>query len=142
MRLRAAGDEGRKLALGPALRDMLLMLRPAAILLRVARPTIGLIARRIGLLLIGLRRRHVGLRPGIGLAAHGMPGILVAVVGVLALFAHAFRPVVRIGLAELLLRRRDQAEVMLGVLKVVFRPHRIAGGRGVTRQLNVFLGNV
>ena len=49
---------------------------------------------------------------------------------------------VRVALAELLLRRRDQAEIMLGVLIIVFRRHRIAGGLRVARELDVFLGDV
>jgi hypothetical protein len=49
---------------------------------------------------------------------------------------------VRIVLAELLLRRRDQAEIMFGMLKVVFSRYRIAGGLGVTRELEIFLRHV
>src|SRR5262249_14913899 len=49
---------------------------------------------------------------------------------------------VRVVLPKLFLRRRDQAEVMLGVLKVIFRCHRVTRGLGIARQLDVFLGDV
>ena len=49
---------------------------------------------------------------------------------------------VRIVLAELLLRRRDQAEIMFGVLEIIFRRDRIAGGLGVTRELEILLRDV
>ena len=52
------------------------------------------------------------------------------------------RLVVRILLPELLLRRGDQAEVMLGVLEVVLGGDRIAGALGVTGELQIFLGDV
>ena len=45
-------------------------------------------------------------------------------------------------LPELFLRRRDQAEIMLGVLVVVFRRDRIAGRGRIAGQLDVFLGDV
>ena len=46
--------------------------------------------------------------------------------------------VVRVLLAELLLRRGDQAEIMLGVLIIIFRRDRIAGALRVARELDVF----
>jgi hypothetical protein len=49
---------------------------------------------------------------------------------------------VRVVLPELLLRRRDQAEVVLRVLKVVFGRDRIAGRMGVARKLKIFLGDM
>ena len=45
---------------------------------------------------------------------------------------------VRIVLPELLLRRRDQAEIVLGVLIVIFGRDRIAGGLRVARKLKYF----
>ena len=62
-----------------------------------------------------------------------------------ALFAAArLRLLLLIGrvLPELFLRRRDQAEVMLGVLVVIFRRDRVARRRRIAGQLNIFLGNV
>ena len=49
------------------------------------------------------------------------------------------RIVIRVLLAELFLRRGDQAEIMLGVLIVIFGRHRIAGALRVARELDVFL---
>ena len=48
----------------------------------------------------------------------------------------------RLALPELLLRGGDQAEIVLGVLIVVFGGDRIAGGLRVARELDVFLGDV
>ena len=48
----------------------------------------------------------------------------------------------RIVLPELLLRGGDQAEIMLGVLIVVFRRHRIARRVRVARELDVFFGDM
>ena len=45
-------------------------------------------------------------------------------------------------LAELLLGGRDQAEIVLGVLVVVLGRDRVTGRARVTRQLNVFFGDV
>src|SRR5262249_40124799 len=46
---------------------------------------------------------------------------------------------IRLVLAELLLHGRDHAEIVLGVLIVVFGGHRIAGRLGVARELHVLL---
>src|SRR5215470_3518952 len=74
--------------------------------------------------------------------------LLIALVLLGRLLARAARRVVFgagemwIVLAKLLLRRRDQTVVVLRVLVIVFRRDRIAGGLGIARKLNVFLGNV
>jgi hypothetical protein len=53
--------------------------------------------------------------------------IIIAVIGVITGLA-AFRPIRRrLALAELVLRGGDHAEIMLGVLVVIFRRDRIAG---------------
>ena len=71
----------------------------------------------------------------------------VVVALVEAVVARALRLVLgtgemRIVLPELLLRRRDHAVIVLGVLVVIFRCNRIAGGLRVARELNVFFRNV
>jgi hypothetical protein len=48
----------------------------------------------------------------------------------------------RLVLSELLLRCGDQAEIMFGMLIVVFGGDRVAGGTRVTRQLDVFFRDV
>ena len=50
--------------------------------------------------------------------------------------------VIRILLAELLLRRGDQPEIMFGVLVVIFGGDRVSGALRVTRELDVFLGDL
>ena len=50
--------------------------------------------------------------------------------------------VVGLALAELLLCRRDDAEIVLGVLIVIFRRDGIAGALRVTGELKVLFGDV
>ena len=45
-------------------------------------------------------------------------------------------------LSELLLRSRDQTEIMFGMLVVILGGDRVAGGARVTRQLYVFFCDV
>jgi hypothetical protein len=50
--------------------------------------------------------------------------------------------VARLGLRLRQLSRRDQPEVMFGVLQIAFRGDRIAGRLGITRKLEIFLGHM
>ena len=43
---------------------------------------------------------------------------------------------------ELLLRRGNHAQIVLGMLEMVFRRDRIAGALGVAGELQIFLGDV
>ena len=78
-----------------------------------------------------------------------MPSALVLVAVLERVVAHVAAHVglgaiveLRILLAELLLRRGDQAEIVLGVLIVILGGDRIAGRLRVAGKLNVFLGDV
>src|SRR5580698_7381892 len=68
---------------------------------------------RKALVLVAILRDHLGIGPGL-----------------------------RLILAELLLSRGNQTEVMLGVLVVIFRSDRVAGGSRIARELDIFLGDV
>jgi hypothetical protein len=115
-------------------------LRPAtAVGLRLTR----LIRRLLALIRVGFARRIRLLIPAaVRHVAHRMARRLV--IAPVETLVALFRVVaeVRIALPELFLRGGDQAEVMLGVLKVVLRRHRVARGLRVARQLHVFLGDV
>jgi hypothetical protein len=50
--------------------------------------------------------------------------------------------VVRVLLAELLLRRGDKTEIMFGMLVVILGGHRIAGSLRVARKLDIFFRDV
>src|SRR5579871_4970230 len=50
--------------------------------------------------------------------------------------------IIGLALAELFLRRRDQAEVMLGMLIVIFRGHRISRALRVAGQLHILFSDV
>jgi hypothetical protein len=140
-----AGYESRQAgiatAFGARLRHLGLR-SAAAVRLRLAR------IRRLLALLIGLRfARRIGLRlAAIRHVAHWMPGrvVVAAVETVISplLLVSGVVAEVRIVLPELFLRGRNEPEVVLGVLKVIFRRHRVARGLGVARELYVFLGNV
>ena len=54
----------------------------------------------------------------------------------------ALRLEVRVLLAELFVRRRDQAEIMLGMLEIIFRRNRVARGLRVARELKIFFRDV
>jgi hypothetical protein len=93
-------------------------------------------------------RRQIGLRlarPERGLAERLLIVVAVfeiVVVARLKLLVVAFRArslEVRILLAELLLRDRDQAEIVLGMLEVIFSRNRIAGRLRIARELKIFV---
>lgn len=72
---------------------------------------------------------------------------LLAVAVVVALIGSAHltgRLLLIIGLTlpELFLRCSNNAEIVLGVLVVIFRRNRIAGALRIARQLQIFLGDV
>lgn len=95
---------------------------------------ITLLLPRLELLLIARRVRLHAAVSRLRIVA-----FVVAFLAATALLA-AFRSREGLGLAELLLRRRNQAEIMLRVLIIVFGSHRIAGRGRVARKLDVFLG--
>ncbi len=135
---------------------MLLMLRPVMLLAVVL---IVLLMLRVGLL-SAAALLHVRLRlvlPVARLVLIRLVAIVLAVVEIVAALLTLLRlpllallrlalltllPVIRILLAELLLRGGDEAEVVLGVLVVVFGGHRIAGALRVARELDVFFRDV
>jgi len=150
----AAGDEGRQpfdvfvigrlemLLPGLILRllmRLLVLLRLLVVLrllmvLRLVLLRLLLLALIVGLL---LRRER--------LAAYGrlvVVAVVKRVVGVIAALLRLLLIEGRLSLPQMLLRGGDQAEIMLGVLVVVFGGDRIAGALRIARQLEVFLGNV
>jgi hypothetical protein len=85
--------------------------------------------------------RHGRLRKAV--VQHVIATVIVA--EVVALAAHALA--VAIGhvaalLLQLLAIGHDDAAIVLGVLKVVLREHRIAGGLRIASERQIFLGNV
>jgi len=111
--------------------------------LRIARQIrLGFARRQIRLRLLARGERRI----------EGLPIVLAAFVGafiarreLLIVAATAFgarRLEIRVLLPELFLRDRDQAEVMFGVLEVIFRRDRIARGLRVARELKIFLGDM
>ena len=141
---RAPGDEGRQCV------RAYLRLRRTRLLAEV-RLTFARLIRLIVALHEGLRiRRDERLR--LARAERLVAGerrfvlavveLLVVALKLLVVAALGPRLEVRIVLAELLLRRRDQAEIMFGVLEIIFRRDRIAGRLGVTRKLEIFIRDV
>ncbi len=142
--LSAAGDEGRQAADVAVTvlcgRLLLIGLRWAGAVALVARRKRLRVARQLRLRLL-LRLRRV-IRLVLAEERLIVVAVVVIVIGgalrrVLALL-RLLVVVIRILLAELFLRGGDQAEIMFGVLVVVFRGHRIAGTLRVARELDVF----
>jgi hypothetical protein len=109
-----------------------------------------LVIALIGLRLLALIVAHVGLLllRGLRREARLLAEMRKAVGIVIAVFAGrdfdrtVGAHLLRLVLTELLLRRSDQAEIMLGVLVVVLGGDRIARGARIARELDVFLGDV
>ena len=150
---RAAGDERREAGIHVAR----LRLRHARLVAHLGRLCVAHLARLIRLTVARHERLRIGRNVGLRLLAPterliGGEGLPV-VSAILELFgarlellvvaaAAAFLPLrleIRILLAELLVRRRDQAEIVFGMLEVVFGRDRIAGGLAITRKLEIFL---
>jgi hypothetical protein len=153
----AAGDEGRQPfdvfvigrleVLVPGLVMLLRLLMRLRVLLRLLVVLRLLIVRRLVLLRLLLLARIVGLLlRRERLAAHGRLVIVAVVKRVVGVIAALLRLLLlierRLGLPKVFLRGGDQAEIMLGVLVVVFCRDRIAGALRIAGQLQVFLGNV
>jgi hypothetical protein len=159
-RLTAAGDKGGQASgiaarfrhcLPPILDRLSPVLGLSAMLLRLA-ATIRVRFTRL-IALAWLVRRLVGRSVLVGLlaaiaglasAGEGL-GLLVAIVKVI--FARLLSPLpirpMEAGIGtELLLRSRDHAEIMLGVLEIIFGSDRIAGRLRIAGELDVLLGNV
>ncbi len=139
LRLRlAAGDERRQPVdvalivrtgvLRPRLKMLLLLLR-----LIVLRLIVVLFARIIGLRLA----RSKGFAADVRLLALAF---IIALIGAARLAGLLL--VIGLGLPELLLRRGDETEIVLGVLVIIFCCNRIAGALRVTSELKILFGDV
>jgi len=123
---------------------LMLLLWAALLLMRLlAAIRLRLLSRRIGRLLIAeilLTLRRLALHR---LTLRRLTRVVVVEGFITVAFARRRRRLVEgVLLPELLLRRRDQAGIVLGVLEVVLGGDWIAGGLGVTGELKIFLGNV
>jgi hypothetical protein len=127
-----------------------LMLRPVLLVRLLIAPAVRLrIARRVGRL--GVARRVWRQIAEVRLALHWLTlhrliravvAVIEIIVAVVGLRLAALRAIIRVLLAELFLRRGDQAQIMLGVLVIILGGYRVARGRRIARQLNVFLGDM
>ncbi len=138
MRL-AAGDEGRQALdiLVACWLEVLLRARLNVLRMHVLRLNVRLL-----LLLARVKRLRLARRERLA-AKRGLLAValVVTVAGNIAvLFATLL--VIGLALAKLLLRGRDQAEIVLSVLIIVFGRNRVAGTLRVTRKLEIFLGDV
>jgi hypothetical protein len=68
--------------------------------------------------------------------------VVVAVIGRRAHLAGRLLLVIGLTLPELLLRRSDDAEIVLGVLIIIFRCNRVPGTLRVTRKLKILFGDM
>jgi hypothetical protein len=88
--------------------------------------------------------KRLRLARGKRLAADGRLLVTVLIVAVIGNIASRLALLLVIGraLAELLLRRRDQAEVMLGMLIIILGRDWVAGTLRVAGKLEIFFGDV
>ena len=108
-----------------------------------------LLLRLVMLWLMGLLRlariEWLGLR-GIGLAAHlrllGLAVVVAIVGGVAARLAARLLLIIGLALAQLFLGGGDQAEIMFGVLIVIFGGDRVPGALRVAGELKIFFRDV
>jgi hypothetical protein len=152
LRLRTGDERGQAIdaatvgrgGLRLSLRLVLRLRSMFAVLARLLIAHKGLALARLLAVVTHIRLLLLRLRREAGLLAEARE-ILAVVLGVLAhplVGARVLLLVLRLALPELLLRRRDQAEIVLGVLVVVLGGDRIAGGTGVARELQIFFRDV
>lgn len=139
LRLSAASDESRQSARLVVVAGLwLVRLMLSAIMLLIAWREWLRVPRQIGL---PLRLRLRGIARLI-LAGEWLAIILVVISLITAGLRTRSRlrllAVIGVLLTELLLRRSDQAEIMLGVLIIIFGRDRIAGALCIARELNIF----
>src|SRR5471030_773385 len=102
-----------------------------------------LLARLVGLALTLVVARHERLR-----LSRNEARLLAEIRETLALVVAVLRrhlvfsARLRLVLAKLLLGRCDQTEIMLGMLVIILRRHRVARASRVARQLHLFFGNM
>ena len=126
--------------------DVALVFR-SRMLLRPRLELLLMLLRLIVLLIVMLLARIVRLRlargerlaAGMGLLAIA---IIVAVIGGRAHLARRLLLVIGLTLPELLLRRSDDAEIVLGVLIIIFRRNRVPGALRVTGKLKILFGDM
>ena len=138
LRLSAGDERGQAVDVGLVFRTRML-LRPRLKLLLM-------LLRLIVLLVVVLLARIVWLRLAWGERLAADMGLLaialvVAVIGS-AHLAGLLLLVIGLTLPELLLRRSDDTEIVLGVLIVIFRRNRIPGALRVTGKLKILFGDM
>lgn len=120
----------RSRMLRPRLKLLLMLLRLIVLLLIVM-----LLARIVRLRLA----RGERLAANMGLLAIA---VVVAVISGRAHLAGRLLLVIGLTLPELLLRRSDDAEIVLGVLIIIFRRNRVPGALRVTGKLKILFGDM
>lgn len=133
----SAGDERRQAV------DVALVFRSRMLL----RPRLKLLLRLMVLLIVMLFARIIRLRLARGERLAADMGLLaiavvVAVIGRRAHLAGRLLLVIGLTLPELLLRRSDDAEIVLGVLIIIFRCNRVPGTLRVTGKLKILFGDM
>ncbi len=140
-RLTAGNERRQPFNIAVVLRRVLL--RTRLVVLRLVLGLLRLVVLRLRLLRLALVER-LCLR-GVGLAAHLrlVVAVIVAVVnGIAAHIAGLLLLVIGLVLAKLFLGRGDQAEIMFGVLIIIFGGNWISGALRVAGELEIFLGDV
>ena len=135
----SAGDEGRQAV------DVGLVFR-TRMLLRPRLKLLLMLLRLIVLLVVVLLARIVWLRLAWGERLAADMGLLTIALVVAFIrrthFAGRLLLVIGLTLAELFLRSSDDAEIVLGVLIIIFRCNRVPGALRVTGKLKILFGDM
>jgi hypothetical protein len=146
LRLTAGDERGQAVDVSLIFRSRMLRPRLEMRLLLMLLLLLRLIVRLIVLLVVMLLARMIRLRLAWSerLAAEVWLlafAVVVALIGP-AHLAGLLLLVIGLALAELFLRRSDDAEIVLGMLVVILRRDRIAGALRVTSELQILFGDV
>ena len=136
----SAGNE-RWQAVDVALVFRARMLRPRLLLLMLLRLKMLLIVMLLARIVWLRFARGERFATDMGLLAVAV-AVIVAVIGGRAHLAGWLLLIIGLTLPELLLRRSDDAEIMLSVLIIIFRCNRIPGALRVTGKLKVLFRDV
>ena len=139
LRLSAGDERWQAVDVALVFRSRMLLRPRLELLLRLLRLIVLLIVMLLARIVRLRLARGERLAAGMGLLAIT---IVVAVIRGRAHLARRLLLVIGLTLPELLLRRSDDAEIVLGVLIIIFRRNRVPGALRVTGKLKILFGDM
>ena len=139
LRLSAGDERWQAVDVALVFRSRMLLRPRLELLLRLLRLIVLLIVMLLARIVRLRLARGERLAAGMGLIAIA---VVVVVIGGRAHLACRLLLVIGLTLPELLLRRSDDAEIVLGVLIIIFRRNRVPGALRVTGKLKILFGDM